>query len=70
MRKETCIECGTVFNCGPHPKTGTCWCHNLPNMRDSFDLAGSCFCPNCLTMGKAKSITKARKARKASRKRK
>jgi len=36
-------------------------------MRDTFDLAGKCVCPDCLTQGKAKAITKMRKAKKAVR---
>ena len=66
MQKLTCEECGAKFNCGT-TGDGTCWCHNLPNMRDNFDLAGKCVCPDCLTQGKAKAITKMRKAKKAVR---
>jgi hypothetical protein len=36
-------------------------------MRESFDLAGNCVCPDCLTQGKAKAIIKMRKAKKAVR---
>jgi len=39
----------------------------LPNMAGRFDLAGSCLCPDCLTLGKAKQITRQRKARKMAR---
>ena len=66
MQKLTCDECGTVFNCGSTPE-GSCWCMNLPNLRGSFDLAGKCVCPDCLTQGKAKAITKMRKQKKAVR---
>jgi len=41
---------------------------NLPNMRDSFDLAGKCVCPDCMTLGKAKAITKMRKEKRSVRK--
>ena len=67
VKKLTCQECGTVFNCGS-TETQACWCKNLPNMRGSFDLAGACVCPDCLTMGKAKAITKMRKQKRAVRK--
>ena len=66
MQKLTCDECSTVFNCGSAPD-GTCWCMNLPNLRGSFDLAGKCVCPDCLTLGKAKAITKMRKQKRAVR---
>ena len=66
MQKLTCDECGTQFNCGSTPE-GTCWCMNLPNLRGSFDLAGKCVCPDCLTLGKAKAITKMRKQKRAVR---
>jgi hypothetical protein len=32
-------------------------------MRGQFDLAGACLCPDCLTLGQAKAITKQRKSR-------
>lgn len=66
MKKLICEECGTQFNCGSTP-AGTCWCMNLPNMRTSFDLAGACVCPDCMTMGQAKAITKQRKTRQTQR---
>jgi hypothetical protein len=66
MEKLTCDECGTVFNCGATPE-GSCWCMNLPNMRGGFDLAGKCVCPDCLTLGQAKAITKLRKQKKSVR---
>jgi hypothetical protein len=66
VQKLTCGECGTVFNCGSTPE-GSCWCMNLPNLRDGFDLAGTCFCPDCMTLGKAKAITKMRKQKRAVR---
>ena len=40
---------------------------DLPNLRGSFDLAGSCVCPDCMTLGKAKQITKLRKIKKQQR---
>jgi len=40
---------------------------DLPNLRGSFDLAGSCVCPDCMTLGKAKEITKIRKIKKQQR---
>ena len=64
-KKRTC-NCGTEFNCGGSA-TGGCWCMNLPNMRPGFDLAGECVCPECLTLGQAKAITRQRKAHKALR---
>lgn len=62
MSKLVCDQCGTTFNCGSTPDR-SCWCMNLPNMRGSYDLAGKCVCPDCLTLGKAKEITKQRKKR-------
>ena len=47
MEKLTCDECGTRFNCGAPPGKDHCWCMELPNMRQSFDLAGKCVCPDC-----------------------
>ena len=62
VKKLVCEECGTSFNCGS-TKAHSCWCMNLPNMRLNFDLAGACLCPDCLTLGQAKAITKQRKSR-------
>jgi hypothetical protein len=66
VKKLTCDECGTLFNCGSAPGE-SCWCMNLPNLRGSFDLAGKCFCPDCMTLGQAKAITKMRKQKRAVR---
>ena len=66
IQKLTCDECGTVFNCGSTPE-GSCWCRHLPNLRENFDLAGKCVCPDCLTLGKAKEITRMRKKKRAIR---
>ena len=62
VSKLKCQECGTEFNCGSTAKH-SCWCLSLPNMREQFDLAGSCLCPDCLTLGQAKAIIKQRKKR-------
>jgi len=67
MQKLTCEECGTQFNCGAPPGKEHCWCMELPNMRQTFDLAGSCLCPDCMTLGQAKAITKQRKLKKDQR---
>ena len=56
MQKLTCDECGTKFNCGAPPGKDHCWCMELPNLRESFDLAGKCVCPDCMTLGKAKAF--------------
>ena len=66
MQKLTCDECGTSFNCGS-TKDNSCWCMSLPNLRGSFDLAGKCVCPDCMTMGQAKAITKQRKEKQQHR---
>ena len=66
VKKLNCQECGRAFSCGSS-ETRNCWCMNLPNMREQFDLAGSCLCPDCLTLGQAKAITKQRKARQKTR---
>ncbi|MGB0809637.1 MAG: cysteine-rich CWC family protein [Candidatus Puniceispirillaceae bacterium] len=66
MQTLQCTNCGTQFNCGSTP-TRNCWCVNLPNMHDQFDLADSCLCPDCMTKGQAKAITRQRKSRKAQR---
>lgn len=66
MQKLICDECGTQFNCGSTKDT-SCWCVNLPNLRGSFDLAGKCVCPDCMTQGQAKAITKQRKDRQKHR---
>jgi len=66
MTKLECEQCGTSFNCGSD-EDRMCWCMQLPNMAGRFDLAGSCLCPDCLTLGKAKQITRQRKARKMAR---
>ena len=67
MQKLTCDECGTKFNCGAPPGKDHCWCVKLPNLRESFDLAGKCVCPDCMTLGKAKAMVRARKVRKRQR---
>ena len=66
MKQLECDECGTKFQCGSNTEK-PCWCHNLPNLRSNFDLAGKCVCPDCLTHGKAKQITKMRKKKSAQR---
>ena len=66
MEKLECDECGTKFQCGSNIEK-QCWCHNLPNLRTNFDLAGKCFCPDCRVEGKANQITKMRKKRTAQR---
>jgi hypothetical protein len=67
MEKLTCDECGTRFNCGAPPGKDHCWCMELPNMRQSFDLAGKCVCPDCMTLGQAKAMVRARKVKKQNR---
>ena len=67
MQRLECDECGTKFQCGFN-KGKSCWCHNLPNLRANFDLAGKCVCPGCLTQVKAKQIIKMRKKKRAQRK--
>ena len=57
ITKLECEQCGTSFNCGSD-EDRMCWCMQLPNM------AGR---PDCLTLGKAKQITRQRKARKMAR---
>ena len=66
LKKLVCDECGTRFNCGS-TETRSCWCMNMPNMRGGFDLAGKCVCPDCLTLGQAKDITRQRKKRRGVR---
>ena len=66
MKRLVCDECGTNFQCGSFKKK-SCWCHHLPNLRTNFDLAGNCVCPDCLTKGKAKQITKMRKKKYSQR---
>jgi hypothetical protein len=67
MDKLTCEACGTSFNCGAPPGKDHCWCMELPNLRQNFDLAGKCVCPDCMTLGAAKQMTKARKVRRKQR---
>ena len=67
MDKLTCDECGTVFNCGAPPSKDHCWCMELPNLRQNFDLAGKCVCPDCMTLGQAKQMVRARKIKKQNR---
>ena len=67
VQKLTCDECGTRFNCGAPPGKDHCWCMELPNLRESFDLAGKCVCPDCMTRGKAKAMIRARKTRQRQR---
>ena len=64
MEKLTCEECGTNFICGAVPGKKHCWCMELPNLRQNFDLAGKCVCPSCMTLGTAKQMIKARKLRR------
>jgi hypothetical protein len=39
----------------------------LPNMTGSFDLADNCLCPDCMTAGQAKAITRQRRIQKSQR---
>ena len=66
MKQLTCKICGTLFNCGSNAES-SCWCMHLPNMRAGFDLADACLCPDCLTAGQAKAITKQKKHLRARR---
>ena len=61
-----CDLCGASFLCNSGPP-GSCWCNNSPNMLKSWDLAGKCVCPDCLTQGKSKQIIKMRKKKSAQR---
>ena len=67
MEKLICQHCGTKFNCGAPSGKDHCWCMGLPNLRGTFDLAGTCVCPDCLTMGKAKAMIKSRKVKQRQR---
>ena len=67
MNSVACDAYGTSFNCGAAPGLTRCWCVLLPNLRGGFDFAGSCVCLDCLTLGKAKNITKMRKMKKRQR---
>ncbi|MGC6413054.1 MAG: cysteine-rich CWC family protein [Candidatus Puniceispirillaceae bacterium] len=72
MEKLICERCGTSFKCGSKRNeageiTQMCWCAHLPNFQDGFDLAGSCLCPDCLTNGKAKAVTRQKKAKTKAR---
>ena len=67
MDKLNCEECGTSFNCGAPPGKVHCWCMELPNLRQNFDLAGKCVCPHCMTLGQAKQMVRARKIKKQNR---
>ena len=66
LKKLVCDECGTQFNCGSTEER-SCWCMSMPNMRGGFDLAGKCVCPDCLTLGQAKDITRQRKKQRGVR---
>ena len=66
MQTLKCKKCGTQFQCGS-TAARHCWCMNLPNMTGGFDLADSCLCPDCMTKGQAKAITRQRKIHKAQR---
>jgi len=65
MQTLICKKCGTQFKCGS-TKDRSCWCMSLPNMTGNFDLADSCLCPDCLTAGQAKAITRQKKSKKPS----
>lgn len=66
MQTLTCQKCGTKFKCGSTVGR-SCWCMNLPNMTGGFDLADDCLCPDCLTAGQAKAITRQRRMQKTQR---
>lgn len=66
MQTLTCQKCGTKFKCGS-TEGRLCWCMNLPNMTGGFDLADDCLCPDCLTAGQAKAITRQRRMQKTQR---
>ena len=66
MQTLTCQKCGTQFKCGSI-EGRSCWCMNLPNMTGGFDLADDCLCPDRLTAGQAKAITRQRRMQKVQR---
>ena len=66
MQSLACQKCGTQFKCGS-TEGRSCWCMNLSNMTGSFDLADDCLCPDCLTAGQAKAITRQRRTQKIQR---
>ena len=66
MQALACQKCATQFKCGS-TEGRSCWCMNLPNMTGSFDLADDCLCPDCLTAGQAKAITRQRRTQKTQR---
>jgi hypothetical protein len=43
-----CARCGWEFVCGMRAGMGTCWCIELPTLRDADPGAGDCYCPDCL----------------------
>ena len=61
-----CPECGTDFRCRSGEE-GECWCLTSPNVKLSYDLDGTCLCPNCMADGKLTALTQAREEKRARR---
>lgn len=56
----TCTQCGADFSCKSGDEPGDCWCMTSPNMKPSYQLDGTCLCPNCLADGQLNALTSAR----------
>lgn len=55
-----CTQCGADFSCKSGDEPGDCWCMTSPNMKLSYQLDGTCLCPNCLADGQLNALTSAR----------
>ncbi|MFN2579267.1 MAG: cysteine-rich CWC family protein [Pyrinomonadaceae bacterium] len=47
-REKQCSVCGTAFKCGPQLSGQSCWCNDLPHLKD-VTPERECLCVNCLS---------------------
>ena len=64
---NNCTECGADFLVKQVMSAGDCWCMTSPNMKLSYQLDGTCLCPNCLADGQLNALTSAREDKREKR---
>ena len=56
MSRLTCPRCSQTFECGADQPDQTCWCMQLPVLKQSDEQQSlDCWCPHCLREELAKN---------------